>query len=100
MPGMCWRSSSSGAIADLDLMEDGRPRPSLCTLQRRRAGTPVLHLLSSCLLGGAVAVQHFLRVVVFYAGLVAENLVVPGLEQLLATVAELGADGLLHPWVG
>ena len=32
--------------------------------------------------------------------LIAEDLVVGRLEQLLAAVAELGADGLLHPRIG
>ncbi len=52
------------------------------------------------LLGGTVAIQDFLGVIVFYLGLVAEDLVVRGLQQLFATVAELGSNGLLHARVG
>jgi hypothetical protein len=48
-----------------------------------------VYVVCGVLLGGAVAVQHFLSVVVFHPGLIAENLVVCGFQQLLAPVAEL-----------
>src|SRR5438270_12549794 len=63
-----------------------RPKPSLNAPPNR------LLLIASVL-------ENFLGEVVFYLGLVAEDLVVSRLEQLLATFAELLADGLLHPWI-
>jgi len=44
--------------------------------------------------------RNLLRVVIFHPGLVAKDFVVRGLKQLLSTVAQLRADGLLHARVG
>ena len=40
--------------------------------------------------------QHSLGVVVFHLSLIAQNLVISRFKQLLAAVAQLGSDRLLH----
>jgi hypothetical protein len=48
-----------------------------------------VYVVCGVLLGGAVAVQHFLSVVVFHPRLIAQDFVVRGLQQLLTPVTQL-----------
>src|SRR5258708_21209835 len=52
------------------------------------------------LLRQPVAIQHLFSVIVFHLGGVAKHLVVSRLQQLLAPVMALRANGLLHARVG
>src|SRR5579862_7774802 len=92
-------------------MRSNRPRKAWCAswwLPLERTSTQAMCWLSSSssgarlwrclsLLGVPVVLQNIFSVVVFDLGRVPQYLIVCSLEQLLAAIAELRSDRLLHP---
>jgi hypothetical protein len=102
MPGMCWRSwSSHGVHAGVGAPPArlGKAQQSLAASEIRRLALahgrasldldgsetrphtdPSLHVFPEFLLGSAVAVEHFLGVIIFHPRLITKDLVVRSFE--------------------